>query len=773
MKEKIKEKIKRFLIAYVRVVNDFVDSVSFHRSGKRTTNVAICIVLALAAFITAKWNLFLNPATDFWGWKVMVVAYAFAALIGVLIVFRIRVEERFRNKFYTVIFFLMPVVSMQMVECYNGNFLYIFSPATFFMNYMAYLLFYVVVFFITSRFRMTIAIVNIVMFVFGLANYYVDLFRGTPLVPMDILAVGTGMNVAAGYDYKLSWQIIMAALMLILIFVMQRQMVNIRPQVRRSKIIVRATALAYVLIIASTVYGTDVLADHGFKPDFWNQSRGYHSSGIWYNFCLNTKYLHVSEPDGYSSDGVSDLVQEVIELIDPDPDNETSINLLTGEDTYTPSGEKPNVIAIMNETFSDPGTLGDLQTNMDYLPFYHSLTENTIKGTLSVPVFGAGTSNSEYEFLTGNSISTLPSGSSVYESYIDGVQPSLVSTLENQGYSSLAFHPYFADGWNRPSVYNDMGFDDFISMEDLIDPNVVAEYQETNDEDAFIDQVEALYPEEDNMLLRRFISDSYDYEKVEEMYEQRDTSKPFFLFNVTMQNHGGYDRSYLNFNEEIRITNMMGYYPKAERYLSLLKKSDEALEELITYFSNVDEPTVIVMFGDHQASVENAFYEELYGKSLDDLTEEEQQSRYNTPFMIWANYDIDEATVDNISANYLSTLLLQVAGLELTPYNEYLAALYQEIPVIDTIGYRGKDGVVYEKTDKTSPFADLINGYDCITYNNLLDVKNRDWTLFTIDGLPMEDPPDPDEDATASDTNTGTSTEASAQDAESLASANN
>ncbi len=773
MKEKIKEKIKRFLIAYVRVVNDFVDSVSFQRSGKRTTNVAICIVLALAAFITAKWNLFLNPATDFWGWKVMVVAYAFAALIGILMVFRIHVEERFRNKFYTVIFFLMPVVSMQMVECYNGNFLYIFSPATFFMNYMAYLLFYVVVFFITSRFRMTIAIVNTVLFIFGMANYYVDLFRGTPLVPMDILAVGTGMNVAAGYDYKLSWQIVMAALMLILIFVMQHQMVNIRPQVRRSKIMVRATALAYILIIASTVYGTDVLADHGFKPDFWNQSRGYHSSGIWYNFCLNTKYLHVSEPDGYTSDGVSDLVQDVIDRIDPDPDNETSINLLTGEDTYTPSGEKPNVIAIMNETFSDPGTLGDLQTNMDYLPFYHSLTENTIKGTLSVPVFGAGTSNSEYEFLTGNSISTLPSGSSVYESYIDGAQPSLVSTLENQGYSSLAFHPYFADGWNRPSVYNDMGFDDFISMEDLIDPNVVAEYKETNDEDAFIEQVEALYPEEDNMLLRRFISDSYDYEKVEEMYEQRDPSKPFFLFNVTMQNHGGYDRSYLNFNEEIRITNMMGYYPKAERYLSLLKKSDEALEELITYFSNVDEPTVIVMFGDHQASVENAFYEELYGKSLDDLTEEEQQSRYNTPFMIWANYDIDEATVDNISANYLSTLLLQVAGLELTPYNEYLAALYQEIPVIDTVGYRGSDGVIYDKTDKTSPFADLIHGYDCITYNNLLDTKNRDWTLFTLDGLPMEDPPDPDEDATASDTNTDTNTEASTEDPESLASANN
>lgn len=745
----MKDKLKRFLWAYVRVVNDFVDAVSFQRSDKRTMTIAACVTLALAAFITIEWNQFLNPATDYWGWQVMVIAYGFALLIGVLLMFRVQVAERFRGKFFTAMFFLMPVVSMQMVECFNGNFLYVFSPANFFMNYMAYLLFYVIVFFITSRFRMTMGIVNVVLFVFGLANYYVDLFRGTPLVPMDILAIGTGMNVAAGYDYKLSWQIIMAALMLIMVFVLERQMVNIRPQVRRSKILVRATALAYVLIIASTVYGTDVLADHGFKPDFWNQSRGYHNSGSWYNFCLNTKYLHVSEPDGYSNDNISELANEAIAAVDPDPNNETSINMLTGEDTYQPSGETPNIIAIMNETFSDPGTLGNLQTNMDYLPFYHSLSENTIKGTLSVPVFGAGTSNSEYEFLTGNSISTLPSGSSVYESYIDGAQPSLVSTLEGQGYSSLAFHPYFADGWNRPAVYNNMGFNDFISMEDIIDPTVVAQYQEDNDEDAFIEKVEALYPEEDNMLLRRFVSDSYDYEKVEEMYEQRDPSQPFFLFNVTMQNHGGYDRMYLNFNEEIHITNMMGYYPKAERYLSLLKKSDEALQELITYFSNVSEPTVIVMFGDHQASIENAFYEELYGKPLDQLTEEEQQTRYHTPFMIWANYDIPEATLDNISANYLSTLLLQVAGLELTPYNEYLAALYQQIPVIDTVGYRGSDGVVYEKDDTTSPYADLIHGYDCITYNNLLDTENRDWTLFTIDGQPMADPPDLDEEPAA------------------------
>lgn len=735
----MKEKIKRFLVSYVKIVNDFVDAISVKRGSKKECIVAGVVTAALVAFLAAQWNLFLNPATEFWGWTVYVAAFLFVAVIAFLICFHVSIEDRYKSKFYTALFFLMPVVTMQMVECFNGNFIYVFSVPNFFMNYFAYMLLYMLIYFFCGRFRMTIGIVNVLLFIFGMANYFIDLLRGTPLVPMDIFAMGTGMNVAAGYNYSLSWQIVMAVLMLIIVMLLNRQMVNIQPKLRRRKIILRASALAYILFVASFVYGTDVLADHGFKPDFWNQSRGYHHSGSWYNFCLNTKYIHVAAPDGYDSSHVNRVILETVAAEDPDTNNGATINLLTGEDNYVPTGEKPNIICIMNETLSDPATLGNLQTTEDYLPFIHSMSDNTIKGTVSVPVFGAGTSNSEYEFLTGNSISMLPAGSSVYESYIAEAQPSLVSTLDAQGYSRIAFHPYFADGWNRPEVYNDLGFEKYISMSDLIDPEVVKAYQESNDEDAFINAVETMYPDED-ILCRRFVSDSYDFKKVTEMYEARDKSKPYFMFNVTMQNHGGYDRSYLNFYEDVHITNMLGYYPKAERYLSLLKQSDKAFQELVTYFSNVSEPTILLMFGDHQASIENAFYEELYGKSLDELTDAEQQSRYHTPFVIWANYDIPEATVDSISSNYLSTLLLQVAGLEMTEYNEYLAALYQEIPVIDSIGYKGRDGIYYDLTDKKSPYASLMNGYSCVMYNNLLDREHRDWTLFTLDNLALTNP---------------------------------
>ena len=84
--------------------------------------------------------------------------------------------------------------------------------------------------------------------------------------------------------------------------------------------------------------------------------------------------------------------------------------------------------------------------------------------------------------------------------------------------------------------------------------------------------------------------------------------------------------------------------------------------------------------------------------------------------------------------------LLQVAGLEMTDYNEYLAALYQELPVIDSVGYKGRDGNYYDLADKTSPYASLMNGYSCVMYNNLLDRENREWTLFTLDTLPLTNP---------------------------------
>ena len=148
-----------------------------------------------------------------------------------------------------------------------------------------------------------------------------------------------------------------------------------------------------------------------------------------------------------------------------------------------------------------------------------------------------------------------------------------------------------------------------------------------------------------------------------------------FLMGITMQNHGGYVGTYTNFPQEAYVTSSDKAYPKTNQYLSLIKKSDEAFQELINYFSQQDEPTIICMFGDHQPSIEDGFYKELYGKDLNSLTLEEEQRQYITPFYIWANYDIEEQEIDKLSANYLSSLLLKTAGVPMTNYNQFLLNL--------------------------------------------------------------------------------------------------
>ena len=305
----------------------------------------------------------------------------------------------------------------------------------------------------------------------------------------------------------------------------------------------------------------------------------------------------------------------------------------------------------------------------------------------------------------------------------------MVWTLREQGYQTEAFHPYYISGWNREKAYTYLGFEDYTFLEDILPEEILD--MTYNDR---VSAVEGIDPEDGDVYNRDYMSDHYDFKLVEELYEARNTAEPFFLFNVTIQNHGGYTDGCPNFKESVHITDMEGDYPQTERYLSLMHASDQAFEELISYFEDVDEPTIVVMFGDHQPGVEQEFYEELYGgKSLDELSEEELMTRFQTPFVIWANYDIPETNIGTISANYLSTLVMETAGVKMTQYNRYLASLYSRVPVISNVGFQDANGESSYSCVGTD-YESLINDYQCVAYNNLLDYSNRNWSLFSLNG---------------------------------------
>ena len=318
---------------------------------------------------------------------------------------------------------------------------------------------------------------------------------------------------------------------------------------------------------------------------------------------------------------------------------------------------------------------------------------------------------------------------------------SLVSTLKAQRYSSFALHPYYASGWNRPNVYSNFGFDKFNALEDIMDISLMQEYLDSKKGPDYLQElIDEHYPNS-NMLVRQYVSDKYNYDLIIKDFEKRDKSKAYFTFNVTMQNHGGYTPSCINFDEAINVTSSEKNYNKTNKYLSLVKASDDAFKHLIEYFSKVNEDTIICMFGDHQPNIENEFIAEVMGvPNLSNLTVEQEQSRHITPFYIWANYDIEEKEIEKLSVNYLSSLVLQTAGVELTEYNKYLLNLAKVLPVINTVGYIDNEGNHYKWSDM-SAHTNLISEYEKIQYNAIFDKENADNDIFLIKGYTHEATP--------------------------------
>lgn len=657
-------------------------------------------------------------------WWLLAFALVTPFLIGAVIAFSVKIKNELFNKIWHFVFFLIsPIITMTMTECLNNIFIYDMTYLGFFANYMVILLFLFVVFAISGSFRISMLVANTVCYGFALAHCYIVQFRGTPFIPMDFLSITTGLNVANTYDYTPTYTIIIGTLIFIFLTVIAVK--NKTPKFNTiTKIISRTFMGTFFTCLMCLFYFTSIFADAGVKPDFWNQSRGYRNYGFVFSFFCNTKYLYMSEPSGYDADTVGDYVSSTVDK------NEGNVIETTGKE--------PNVICIMNESLSDLSVLGEFTTNEDYMPFMHSLTENTVKGNLYVPVIGAGTSNTEFEFLTGHSTAFLPSGSNAYMLYIKNPIASLVSTLEGQGYSSWAFHPYYSSGWNRTNVYKNLGFNSFSFLENLIDVSLLNDYSKNGSDAEYLQSlIDTYYPDRENMLIRQYVSDSYNYDVIIDNYENRDKSQPYFAFNVTMQNHGGYSKSASNFDECIQITSTETYYNKATKYLSLVKASDNAFKELIEYFENVDEPTVICMFGDHQPSIETEFIASLLGvDNINNLTIEQEQARHVTPFIIWANYDIEEKYIDKLSANYLSSYVLDVAGLKLTEYNKYLLKLSETLPVIDTVGYIDLNNNYYKWSAK-SEYTDILGEYEKIQYNNIFDSEHKNNDIFFLDGYTM------------------------------------
>ncbi|MDO4632664.1 MAG: sulfatase-like hydrolase/transferase [Eubacteriales bacterium] len=633
----------------------------------------ILILLLGAAFYLYCFKNFLEVNIFGTRWKFAVFTVFYFLLIACFI-YRTR-SDRFRfpttRSGYKILYLLIAPAAALVIEevIWNENVLHI-APAYLLLNYGIFLLLELIFLGVTANIRIARFLIHLCGVIYGLVNHYVLLYRGNPLLPSDILAANTAAEVAGGYTYDLSNSIIVGIYGFLICCLLLSCFPALKEKKTTYKMRIAGLAGAAILIFGMS-YGTlntqffDQLSIH---VSGWNPTESYKKYGAPVSFTSLIQDSYVRKPEGYSEDKVEELLDSY----------EESEEKTSGDEK---KDIQPNVLVIMNESLADLSIFGEIGAE-NYLSRIQNTEGYVQKGYIYTSVYGGGTCNSEFEFLTGNSMSNFNTGVYPYMQYsMDGVF-NMAQVFNDLGYETIAFHPYNKANWNREKVYSGFQFQQFVGMEDLDD----------------VDRI------------RWCASDSYDYRQVIRMFENK--TAPLFLFNVTMQNHGGYAE---NFEKQVPLVEAgepLTKYREAWNYLTLVNESDKAFEELISYFSKTDEPVMIVMFGDHQPTLDTEFLKETLGE-INDLGT--LQKRQVTPYVIWTNYRSEEECKEkDLSLNYLSAEMLDQLGLH-SEYTDYLLELEKNVPVVNSIGYQTADGSWHYHTENN----EFLDTYRQIQYYQL------------------------------------------------------
>lgn len=647
-----------------------------------TKIITVCIFIALYSLLFIQ-KLYLENNEIVW--SRIVIPTILLVVPSVLLFVKIKIPEKL-NLIVSILFsgFVMigNYVMLQVSQGYEYN----LGFKRFVLNMAIIGTIFVILYAIFNSFKGAIIGLNIITVAYGLSNYFIVMFRGTGLLAVDILNIKTAANVAGGYTYILDYNIYLLIISAFAIGLLSVKLGKNPLTKVRWRIVSAICAVGLIVCCYGTFFYSSYY-DKLIKVKYFKPQETFQKNGMYITFVKSIKDLIVEEPEGYSPNAVKEIAAEY-----------------PGTDAVVSENDAPNIIMVMDEAFTDFSSFSDLKINKDCMPFFHSLNENAIKGQLFVSIFGGGTAGTEFEALTSNTMAFVPNGITVYTTYIYDPMASMATVLKSQNYGGfIAMHPYKGNGYKRDKVYPLLGFNQFITRDDFAS---------------------------DTDRVGRHISDVGNIDRIISEYEnyRKNNDKPFYLFNVTMQNHSPFNSQ--GVSDDIKL----GYdidAPEASQYVNLMKHTDDALKKLVEYFENKDERTIIVFFGDHQPQLESEFYSEIKNAyNLDDVYK--KMFKRNTQFVIWANYDIEEQSNVYTSANYLSSMILDTAGLAKNGYQQFVSEVREEVPIITKYGYIGADGYFYKNGDKDSPYYDLLQKYNIIEYNNIFDVENRVDELFEV-----------------------------------------
>jgi len=554
-------------------------------------------------------------------------------------------------------------------------------PAAFLFTSMFFYFFLFFMFTLMRRVDFPILILGVVIFGLSAASYFKNSYRSEPLYPWDLGIISEAADISSEMDLTPTSAMfavggiilfVFALLLTLHIVFIKKKIIRKHKCTKKRNIqlavqtgVSLAVLVCYVLFI-SNVGG--LMEYFGITESAFRQPQAYNRNGFAQSFVMNTKYILPEKPDGYSSNSVSNAVSQVKDY----------------SDSQTGS-IKPNIIMLMSESYADISLCENVTFYDDIFGCTDFLKEHYVSGTLLGAQFGGGTCNSEFEVLTGFSMSYLPSGCTPYQQYFNTETVSYPRFLKELGYTTVAIHSYGRQFWNRDVAYPNMGFDKFLAEESFIDP----------------------------LRRRGLIKDDELVDMIIEQFEENlSTGKPFFNFSVSMQNHGSFtDGQYLeNYRARLSCDELTSEQEGILiTYATGIRDANIALDRLIAYFSQIEEPTIICMFGDHLGSLGGS--DEIYIKSgymdAPETGAEEASKKYTTPFFIWDNFTTNNFVAPKMSFYQLIPSICSWYNLDRPAFFDYLLEQQQYFRGAALGTYLDENGnASYELSDEAQEWYD-------------------------------------------------------------------
>jgi len=469
---------------------------------------------------------------------------------------------------------------------------------------------------------------TLLMFMIAYTSEVMGRLNGNPLLPSNLLLISNVKEIASFVKTPFIPSALIALLINVWSLYHHYCLLASCPVKRRwyHRVAYGVVAVILFMLVNNTMcynfkFRRKTLSKMDVKISAFNPIEDYQANGAILTFFPRIGDLIVPQPEGYHENSIMTMKPEYQKKV-PEA-----------------APVKANVIIIQNESWWDPSVLPEVTYNKDLLEGIHSLSENTLTGTFQTPVYSGGTCMPEFEVITGIPTYLLPSAAYPYSQYITEYTPSIVSAYRDQGYQTIALHPYKKNFYNRSTAYPLLGFDEFKGIDDFT-------YQDKSG--AYID----------DMACVKQIIDEFEGK----------TSERIMEFIVTMENHGGYKNPrYDSFDFEMEAPTLSEEdYMDLKRFSQGVYNADKSFMALVDYFEDVEEPVIIAMFGDHLPLLGtngSTYMDSGFVEKSDTFTSSKHPHLYETPYVVWTNYPMPDFELSpRISGNTLGLKVFLASG---------------------------------------------------------------------------------------------------------------